>query len=199
MAYLSKPATVADRENPDSVVQAVCPVDEVAVRGNANFRSKVRTGESRRHTRDDLLWRKSSRSGIELPEHDGGRFFLNGVHPDPVGVEREVPGPIARGRVHEGYRSRSQGRGASRGQLPDVNPVLPRIGAQNPLIRGVRLQLVRVSIRPLMSADRETPRRRVGGRLRPNVIEILLLKHRRPERPPCQNREDFEVAARVFG
>ena len=30
---------------------------------------------------------------------------------------------------------------------------------------------------------------------RPNVIEILLLKHRRPERPAYQNWEDFELAA----
>src|SRR5262249_1986633 len=108
-----------------------------------------------------------------MPEHDGGRFFLNGVHPSAVGMEREVPGPIARGRVHEWYRSRSQGRVASH-QFPDVNPVLPRVGAHNPLIGGVRLHLVWVAIRPLMSTDRETPRRRVGGSLRPNVIEILL-------------------------
>jgi hypothetical protein len=110
---------------------------------------------------------------------------LNGVHPDPVGVEREVPGPIPQGRVHERYRSRSQGRGGSRGQFPDVNPVLPSIRAQNPFIRGVRLHLVRVSVRPLMSAERETPRRRVGsGLMRKrsvNVIDILLLKHRRTE------------------
>lgn len=103
---------------------------------NADFRSEVRTGESRRDTRDDLLWRQSSRSRIEMPEHDGRRFFLNGVHPDPVGVKREVPGPIARGRVHERYRGRSQGRGASQVQFPDVNPVLPHIGAHNPLIGG---------------------------------------------------------------
>src|SRR5204862_2950316 len=87
----------------------------------------------------------------------------------------------------------------SLGQFPDVNPVLPRIGAHNPLIRGVRLHLVRVAIRPLMSADRETPWRRVGGSRRPNVIEILLLKHRGPEQPTYQNWEDFEVAACVFG
>ena len=114
-------------------------------------------------------------------------------------MEREVPGPIARGRVHEGYHSRSQGRGASQSQFPDVNPVLPRIGAHNPLIRGVRLHLVRVSIRPLMSAKRETPRRRVGGGLSPkrsvNVTESLHLEHRRPERPAWQNWEDFEPAA----
>src|SRR5215472_9107122 len=113
-------------------------------------------------------------------------------------MESEVPGPIARGRVHEGYRSRSQRHGGSRGQFPDVNPVLPRIGAHNPLIRGVRLHLVRVSI-ILMSAERETPRRRAGGGLlrkrMVNVTEIMLLKHHRPERPTCQNWERFEPAA----
>ena len=126
-------------------------------------------------------------------------FLLNRVHPDPVRVEGEVPRPIARGRVHEGYRSRSQRRGASHGQFPDVNPVLPRIGAHNPLVRGVRFHLVRVSIRPLMSADRETPRRRAGGGLSRkrsvNVTESLHLKHRRPERPIWQNWEHFKPAA----
>src|SRR5215470_11593253 len=129
VAYLSKPAIVADRKNADGVACTVCPVDEVAIGGNADFRSEVGTGESRRHTRDDLLFGKRSRGGIETPEHDGGGFFLDGVHPNSVGVEREVPRPIARGGVHEGYRSRSQGRGGSEGQFPDVNPVLPRIRA----------------------------------------------------------------------
>jgi hypothetical protein len=46
-----------------------------------------------------LFFRKSSRRAVETPEYDGGPFFLNGVHPDPVGVEREVPGPIAGGVV----------------------------------------------------------------------------------------------------
>ena len=114
-------------------------------------------------------------------------------------MEGEVPRPIARGRVHEGYRSRSQRRGASHGQFPDVDPVLPRIGAHNPLVGGVGFHLVRVSIRPLMSADRETPRRRAGGPRRPNVIYIFHLKHRRPERPICQNWEHFKVAADVLG
>src|SRR5215475_10591004 len=50
-----------------------------------------------------------------------------------------------------------------------------------------------------MSTDRETSRRRVGGLLRPNITEVLLLKHCRPERPICQNWEDFEVGACVFG
>src|SRR5215831_19993328 len=112
-------------------------------------------------------------------------------------MEREVPGPIAWGRVHERCRSRSQGRRASQGQFPDVNPVLPRIGAENPLIRWIRLYLVRVSI-ILMSAKRETPRRRAGGGLLRkrmiNVTEIVLLKHRSPERPICRNGERFEPA-----
>ena len=122
MAALSKAAIVADLENADGVVQAVCPVDEVAVGGHADFRGEVRTDETRRNARDDLLCRKRSRRAIEFPEHDGRRFFLNGVHPHPVGVEREVPGPIARWRAHEGCRCRSQGRGASLGQFPKVNP-----------------------------------------------------------------------------
>ena len=113
MAYLSKPAIVADRENTDGVACAVCPVDEVAVGGDADFRSEVRTGESRRQTRDDLLCRKSSRSGIEMPEHDGGRFFLNGIHPHPVGVEGEVPGPIARGHARESTRISEPGHESS--------------------------------------------------------------------------------------
>src|SRR5437879_1659472 len=104
MAYLSKAAIVADGENADSVVQAVCSVDEVAVGGDANFRGEVRTGESRRHTGDDLLWRKISSCGVEMPEHDRRRFFLNGVQPDPIGVEREMSGSIARRRIHEGGR-----------------------------------------------------------------------------------------------
>jgi hypothetical protein len=110
----------------------------------------------------------------------------------PLGWNAKWRGPSPGGVFTEGCRSRSQGRGGSLGQFPDVNPVLPCIGAHNPLIRGIRLHLVRVPIRPLMGADRETYRRRVGGGLRPNVIEILLLKHRRPERPTRQNREDFE-------
>src|SRR5690348_12634634 len=129
MALLSQPAIMADFEYGDSVVQAVCAVHEVAIGGNANFRSEVCTGESGRHTRYDLFLRKSTGSGIETPEHDGGRFFLNGVHPVPVGVEREMPGPIARGRINEVHGS--QGRVASHSQFPDVNTVLSRVGAYN--------------------------------------------------------------------
>ena len=40
MAYLSKPAILTDPENADGVVQAVYPVDESAVRGNADFRGE---------------------------------------------------------------------------------------------------------------------------------------------------------------
>ena len=171
VAYASKRAIVADLENADGVARAVCPVDEVAVGGNADFRTEIRTGESRRQTRDDLLLRKTSRGRIENPEHDGGRFLLNGVEPGPVGVKREVPGPIARGHVYEGCRSRSQRRNGSRGQFPDVNPVLPQIGLQNPLFEGS--VCVWWGCPPsLMTADRETPRRRVGGRQRPNVSGI---------------------------
>lgn len=50
-----------------------------------------------------------------------------------------------------------------------------------------------------MSADRETPRRRVGGVRRPNVIEIVLLKHGRPKGSICVYWERFEPGACVFG
>src|SRR5215471_11168514 len=198
MAYLSKPPIAADRENADGIAQAVYPVDESAVGGNADFRGENGAYKSRRKARDLLQVRQASVGRIELPEDDRIAFLLYRVHPDPVGMEREVPRPVACGRVHEGYRSRSQGLGGSHGQFPDVNPVLSRIGANNPLIRGVRLHLVRVSI-ILMSAERETPLRRAGGGLlrkrMVNVTEIMLLKHRRPERPTCQNWERFEPAA----
>src|SRR5262249_48435547 len=98
------------------------------------------------------------------------RFFLNGVNPDAVGVEGEVSGPIAWGRIREGYGRWSERRAASWGQFPDINPVLSRIGSQNPLIGGVRLHLVRVTIRPFMSTERKTRGRMVGWGRRPDVI-----------------------------
>src|SRR4051794_19740751 len=105
-----------------------------------------------------------------------------------------MSGSVSRRRIHEGGRSRTQGRGRSRSQFPDVNSVLPRIGAENPFIRRVGLHLVRVPIWPLMSTDRETPRRRVGGLLRPNVIDIQLLKDRSTKRAILRNGEHLEVA-----
>src|SRR6476619_2629126 len=77
----------------------------------------------------------------------------------------------------------NSGAGYLPGGIPDVNPVLSRIRAHDPLIRGVRLHLVRMTIRPFMSAERKTPRRRVGGSRRSNVIDRLHLKYRRPEPP----------------
>jgi hypothetical protein len=50
-----------------------------------------------------------------------------------------------------------------------------------------------------MSADRETPRRRVGGVHRPNVIGIKLLKHGRPKGSICVYWERFKPSACVFG
>src|ERR1700730_983022 len=99
-----------------------------------------------------------------MPEDDRIAFLLDRVHPNSVRMESEVPRPISRWGVHEGCRCRSQGRGTSHGEFPHVDPVLPRIRAHNPFIRGVRLHLVRVSI-ILMGAERETPRRRARGGL----------------------------------
>src|SRR6516164_2956802 len=49
-----------------------------------------------------------------------------------------------------------------------------------------------------MSADRETPWRRIGGIRRPNIIGIKLLKHGRPKGSICVYWERFEPGACVF-
>src|SRR6266545_1620409 len=85
----------------------------------------------------------------------------------PLGWNAECRGPSPGGVFTKGIAAGVRGGGTAQGQFPDVNPVLSRIGTNNPLIRGVRLHLVRVSVRPLMSAKRETSRRRVGGGLGP--------------------------------
>src|SRR5215471_10801362 len=129
MAYLSKPAIAADRENADGVAQAVYPVDESAVGRNADFRGENGAYKSWWKARDLLHVRQPSVGRIELPEDDRIAFLLYRVHPNSVGMESEMPRPVARGRVHEWHRSRSKGRGGSQGQFPDVNPVLSCICA----------------------------------------------------------------------
>ena len=54
MAFLSKRAIVTDAENADGVAQAVYPVDESAVRGNADFRGENGAYKSWRKARDLL-------------------------------------------------------------------------------------------------------------------------------------------------
>jgi len=54
VAYLSKRAILIDPENADGVAQAVYPVDESAVGGNADFRGENGAYKSWRKARDLL-------------------------------------------------------------------------------------------------------------------------------------------------
>src|SRR5215471_21859026 len=102
MAYLSKPPIAADRENADGVAQAVYPVDESSVGGNADFRGENGAYKSWRKARDLLHFRQASIGPIELPEDDRIAFLLYRVHPNSVRMESEVPRPVARGVFTKG-------------------------------------------------------------------------------------------------
>ena len=80
-------------------------------------------------------------------------------------------------------------------QALDSAAMVARALHENPAIQQVIIGPEADQIRPFMSAERKTPRRRVGGSRRSNVIDRLHLKYRRPEPPIRQDWKDFEPAA----
>src|ERR1051326_853270 len=83
---------------PNAVVQTVAGIQEPAIARQHNLRAEVAPGEARRQAGDGLPWRETPLCPVVIEEDDIGAFLLDRIAPVSVGVEREVPRTITRGK-----------------------------------------------------------------------------------------------------
>lgn len=93
--------TGIDGENCDAVVEAVAGVEKFAVVGNENFGGEAAAGKMGWQRADGLTLGELAGLRIEVEERNGRAFFLDGVEPAGVWVEREMARAVAWGKFDE--------------------------------------------------------------------------------------------------
>ena len=96
-------AVRADGEDPDAVVQPVARIDESPVGRDQDLGAEVAAGESGRQGGDRLPRGQPPRRGIVVEQDDGRALLLDGVEPSAIGMEMEMPRPVA-GRQRDRVR-----------------------------------------------------------------------------------------------
>src|SRR3954449_1179725 len=110
---------------------------------------------------------------IVVEKRNGRSFFLNGVEPLTIRMEREMPGAVARRKANERGCRRRQLTGCVI-ELVDVDPILPEVGKQNESILRIRLDHVRM--RHIMPTYGEAAGRGGGCLFRSKRAGILVDK-----------------------
>ena len=149
----------AHGEDRRTVVKPVAGVNEPAVSRDQNLGTEVASRVSGRKRGNRPAGRQASRAAVVVEENDRRTFFLNAVEPLSVGVEVEMPRPVARGQGDRGRIVRIQ-HSFSFVESPYEYLVQAQVDMEYETARGIGLD--HVGVRSVVSAYGETARRRTG-------------------------------------
>ena len=182
---------------------AGCPRRRIARRPRPGSRSR----SCCRRTRA-AGWRSSAAAisrpvaAVVVEQDDRRAFLLDGVEPAAIGMEMEMPRPVA-GRQRDRVRLIRRQHALLLVELPDEDPIQAQVDVQHEAPRGIGLD--HVGVGPIVSADGEAARR---GARRPGGAELagilLDVAWRRPgdrragsAAPPRSRRSSWPPARTV--